>query len=78
MFLNTKSTKNCISNTYSFIKNIEIKFPKKFQINDTETIYYNMEEALLKNELSMKQIIDFTPFYIYYNENFIIFKTVLI
>lgn len=67
-----------ISNTYSFIKNIEIKFPKKFQINDTETIYYNMEEALLKNELSMKQIIDFTPFYIYYNENFIIFKTVLI
>ena len=67
-----------ISNNYSFIKNIEIKFPKKFQINDTETIYYNMEEALLKNELSMKQIIDFTPFYIYYNENFIIFKTVLI
>ena len=67
-----------ISNTYNFIKNIEIKFPKKFQINDTETIYYNMEEALLKNELSMKQIIDFTPFYIYYNENFIIFKTTLL
>lgn len=67
-----------IKNKFNFIKNISIKFPRKFKVNDTAEIYYKMEEALIDNKITMMDVINFTPFYIYYNSSFITIDTKLI
>jgi len=60
-----------IFKNYDFIKNVAVLFPKKFRVNKTDEIYYNMEQALMDNKLTMLEIIKFCPFYIYYNNDYI-------
>ncbi len=46
----------------SIIKNIDVLSPKKFIINDSDTIYYN-----IKKELGFDYLMNFVPPYFYYD-----------
>jgi len=57
---------------FPLLKNINIKSPSMFVINNPDDIYYNMSK-----ELTIKEILDFIPPYFYYDYENIIINPIL-